>query len=303
MSSLSDIKNAVTDTFFKVLTLISPKLNTQVLYRLKFGKWLDWTHPQTSNEKILWLKLHTYYKNPLITQCADKYAVRDYVNHHGCGDILNDLYGVWTDPKEIDFDQLPDKFVLKSNYFYHMNLVVTDKKQLDIPATRRLLQSWMRSNGHLLCAEMQYAGMEKKIIAERYIETSNGDAPADYKVYCCNGQPTYVMVCIGRSATEQPKFYYFDIAGHLQREMTKDGLEAPADFHYDIPAGWDKMIACAKQLSAPFPFVRTDFYIEQGKVIFGELTFTPAAGLDTGKLAYTDKLLGDMITLPATNEL
>ena len=303
MSSLSDIKNAVTDTFFKVLTLISPKLNTQVLYRLKFGKWLDWTNPQTSNEKILWLKLHTYYKNPLITQCADKYAVRDYVNHHGCGDILNDLYGVWTDPKEIDFEQLPDKFVLKSNYFYHMNLVVTDKKQLDIPATRRLLQSWMRSNGHLLCAEMQYAGMEKKIIAERYIETSNGDAPADYKVYCCNGQPTYVMVCIGRSATEQPKFYYFDIAGHLQREMTKDGLEAPADFHYDIPAGWDKMIACAKQLSAPFPFVRTDFYIEQGKVIFGELTFTPAAGLDTGKLAYTDKLLGDMITLPATNEL
>jgi len=293
----------LTDNIFKLLTLVSPKLNTQVLYRLHFGKWLDWNHPQTSNEKILWLKLNTYYRNPLVTQCADKYAVREYVEKQGCGDILNELYGVWTNPKDIDFDRLPDKFVLKSNYFYHMNLIVTDKKQLDMAATQRLLQSWQRCNGHLKCSEMQYADMEKKIIAERFIETADGQAPADYKVYCCNGQPTYVMVCIGRSATEQPKFYYFDIAGHLQREMTRDGLEAPEDFHYDIPAGWDKMIAYAKKLSAPFPFVRTDFYIEQGKVIFGELTFTPAAGLDTGKLAYTDKLLGNLITLPLSHEL
>ena len=301
MNSLSDIKTAIADTLFKLLTLVSPKLNTQVLYRLHFGKWLDLNHPQTSNEKILWLKLHTYYRNSLVTQCADKYAVREYVKQQGCGDILNELYGVWTNPEDIDFEQLPDKFVLKSNYFYHMNLIVPDKKQLDIAATRRILHSWLRSNEHLLCSEMQYADMEKKIIAERFIETPDGESPADYKVYCCDGQPTYVMVCVGRSATEQPKFYYFDIAGHLQREMTKDGLEAPDDFQYDIPAGWDKMIACAKKLSSPFPFVRTDFYIEQGKVIFGELTFTPAAGLDTSKLTYTDKLLGDLIQLP--NEL
>jgi len=298
MNSLSDIKTAIADTLFKLLTIVSPKLNSDILYRLHFGKWMDWKHPQTSNEKILWLKFHTYYRNPLITQCADKYAVREYVKKQGCGEILNELYGVWTRPEDIDFDLLPDKFVLKSNYFYHMNLIVTDKKQLDIPATRRLLQSWMRSNGHLKCAEMQYADIEKKIIAERFIETQDGEAPADYKVYCCNGRPTYVMVCVGRSATEQPKFYYFDINGRLQREMTKDGLEAPEDFQYDIPAGWNQMITYAKKLSVPFPFVRTDFYLEQGKVIFGELTFTPAAGLDSAKLAYTDKILGDLIQLP-----
>lgn len=297
MNSLSDIKTAIADTLFKLLTLISPKLNTQVLYRIKFGKWLDMNHPQTSNEKILWLKLNTYYNNPLITQCADKYAVREYVAKQGCGDILNELYGVWTNPDDIDFNQLPDKFVLKCNYFYHMNLVVKDKAQLDIPATRQLLHRWLRSNGHLTFAEMQYADMPKKILAEKYIETQDGLAPADYKVYCCNGQPAYVMVCIGREQDKNPKFYYFDLQGRLQREMTQDGLDAPTDFKYDIPQGWKQMIDYARRLSAPFPFVRTDFYLENGKVIFGELTFTPAAGLDTGKLPYTDKLLGDMIKL------
>ncbi len=286
------------ETFFNLLTCISPKLNTQVWYRHKFGKRLDLNNPQTSNEKVLWLKLNTYYNNPLITQCADKYAVREYVEKCGCGDILNDLLGVWTNPDEIDFDKLPNKFVLKNNYFYHMNLVVTDKSKLDIEATRRLMAQWLKNNGHLYRSEMQYAAIPKKIIAEKFIETEDGLAPTDYKIYCCNGEPLYVMVCIGREQNVLPKFYYFDIKGNLQRELTKDGQNAPADFYYDIPAGWDKMIECAKKLSEPFPFVRADFYIEKGKVIFGELTFTPAAGLDSEKLHETDLAIGQKISLP-----
>ena len=286
------------EAIFSLLTRISPKLNTQVWYHHKFGKWLDLKNPQTSNEKVLWLKFNTYYNNPLITQCADKYAVREYVKKQGCGDILNELYGYWTDPAEIDFDQLPDKFVLKNNYYYHMNLVVTDKSKLDIEATRKLLAQWLKSKGHLFRSEMQYAAIPKKIIAEKFIETEDGKAPADYKVYCCNGKHLYVMVCIGREQDTLPKFYYLDTKGKLQRELTRDGLNAPEDFHYDIPAGWDKMMACAEKLSAPFPFVRADFYLEKGQVIFGELTFTPAAGLDAEKLPETDMLIGKQIKLP-----
>ncbi len=285
-------------SILKLITRISPTLNTQLLYRHRFGKWLDLNNPQTSNEKVLWLKLNTYYKNPLITQCADKYAVREYVKQCGCGEILNELYGYWTNPDDIDFNQLPDKFVLKNNYFYHMNLVVTDKSKLDIPATRKELKKWLRSDGHLLRSEMQYAAIHKKIIAEKLIETKDGSAPADYKIYCCNGNPTYVMVCIGREQNVIPKFYYFDIKGTLQRELTSDGQNAPSDFHYDIPSGWDKMIEYAQKLSQPFPFVRADFYLEQGKVIFGELTFTPAAGMDTTKLYSTDIAIGNKIQLP-----
>ena len=289
---------SLTYPIFKLLTRISPRLNTQVWYRLRFGKWLDLKHPQTSNEKVLWLKLNTYYNNPLITQCADKYAVREYVKEKGCGEILNDLLGVWTNPDEIDFNALPNKFVLKNNYYYHMNMVVADKSKLDIEATRKELKEWLKSDGHLVRSEMQYAAIPKKIIAERFIETEDGLAPADYKIYCCNGKPTYVMVCVGREQNVKPKFYYFDTKGNLQRELTRDGINAPIDFHYEIPEGWKEMIHYAEKLSEPFPFVRADFYLEKGKVIFGELTFTPAAGLDADKLPYTDKLLGDIISLP-----
>lgn len=282
----------------KLITRISPTLNTQILYRRRFGKWLDMNNPQTSNEKVLWLKLHTYYKNPLVTQCADKYAVREYVKKCGCGEILNELYGYWTNPDNIDFDTLPDKFVLKNNYFYHMNLVVTDKSKLDIPATRKELKKWLQDDGHLYASEMQYADIPKKIIAEKLIETKDGLAPADYKIYCCNGKPTYVMVCIGREQNIMPKFYYFDTKGNLQRHLTRDGLNAPDNFHYDIPEGWDKMIKYAEKLSAPFPFVRADFYLENGQVFFGELTFTPAQGLDTEKLVEADIAIGKQITLP-----
>ena len=286
------------EAIFNFLTRISPTLNTQVWFHHKFGKWLDMNNPQTSNEKVLWLKLHTYYKNPLVTQCADKYAVREYVEKCGCGEILNELYGYWTNPDDIDFDQLPDKFVLKNNYFYHMNLIVTDKSKLDIPATRKELKEWLKSDGHLERSERQYADIPKKIIAEKFIETTDGLAPADYKIYCCNGKPTYVMVCIGREQNVKPKFYYFDAKGNLQRELTRDGLNAPDDFLYNIPAGWDKMIGYAEKLSAPFPFVRADFYIEKGKVIFGELTFTPGAGLYIEKLYQADMAIGKQIILP-----
>lgn len=288
------------NTLCRILTLLSPRLNTRVLYRRKFGKPLDLDNPQTFNEKILWLKLNTYYGNPLITQCANKYAVREYVEKQGCGDILNEIYGCWSNPDEIDFSLLPDKFVLKNNYYYHMNLVVTDKSKLNIPATRKLLRGWLRNNGHLLRSEMQYAAIPKKIIAEKFIETADGLAPIDYKVYCSYGKPSYVMTCLGRTATTKPLFYFYDLEGNLQREFSREGLEAPADYIYDKPKGWDKMLEYARKLSEPFPFVRVDFYMEEGKIIFGELTFTPAAGLDTDLTPAAETQMGAIIDLLTT---
>ena len=282
----------------KGLTLISPTLNTKVQYYHYFHRRLDLKHPVTSNEKTLWLKLNTYYNNPLITQCADKYAVRNYVIQCGCKDILNDLLGVWENEKDIDWDKLPNRFVLKNNYGCAMNIIVPDKSQLDIPAATKEMHTWFRSTFHLTASEMQYANIPRKIICERYLESDSGSTPDDYKIYCCDGVPSYVMVCVGRQKDVRPKFYYLDLEGNLQREMTRDGMEAPADFHYDKPEGWDYMIECAKKLTRPFPFVRCDFYICQGKVYFGELTFTPSQGLDNRKLAYTDKLIGDLIQLP-----
>lgn len=293
---MSKIRRTISHIFTSFLTLISPKLNTKFLYWRRLGKKLDLNNPKTSNEKVLWLKFNTYYKNPLVIQCADKYAVREYVEKCGCGEILNDLYGVYDKVSDINFDKFPNKFVMKLNYGCGMNLICTDKSALNIKKTKRMLGRWMRSLQHLRLSEMHYSYIPKKIICEKFLDTHNNAAPDDYKIYCCNGKPYYVMVCIGRDKG-RPKFYYFDCEGNLQREMTRDGLEAPADFQYEKPQGWNEMICYAETLSAPFPFVRTDFYLVDGKVVFGELTFTPAGGLDSRKLEYTDKLLGYLIDL------
>ncbi len=294
---MSCFRNYVCSFFLKSLTRLSPTLNTKVLYYRRFHKRLDLCNPQTSNEKVLWLKLNTYYKNPLIRQCADKYLVRDYVNKCGCPEILNDLYGVYDNVEDVKLDELPSKFVLKSSYFSGYNVLVFDKKKLDFSSLQKEMRYWQRSTDHLLGSEMQYS-MPHKILCEHFIESKTEGTPEDYKIYCCNGEPTFVMVCLGREKGTHPKFYYFDQAGILQREMSKDGLQAPADFTFEKPAGWNAMFDYARKLTKPFPFVRCDFYLSEGKVFFGELTFTPAQGLDTEKLPYADKIIGEKIKLP-----
>lgn len=292
------MQNYINIWFRSLLTLISPELNTRYCYWRRFGKKLNLKNPQTSNEKALWLKLNTYLNNPLVTQCADKYAVRDYVKQCGCEEILNPLIGVYDKPEEIDFNSLPKKFAIKYNYYYSYNIICKDKSKFDTKAAIKEMHRWSRSRMHLFASEMQYSGIKRKFLCEQYIETKDGMAPSDYKIYCCNGEPIYVMVCIGRAKNQKPKFYYLNRKGELQCELTRDGLAAPEDFKFDIPLGWGEMFEYAQKLCKPFPYVRTDFYLESGKVIFGELTFTPGAGLDNNKLPQTDNIIGNLIHLP-----
>lgn len=297
MINMGRIRSNLSVAFASLLTLISPKLNTKFLYWRRFGRKLDLNHPVTSNEKVLWLKFNTYYKNPLIVQCADKYLVRKYVEDCGCGEILNELYGIYDNVDDIDFDTLPNSFVLKCNYGAKMNIICPDKTKLNYDEAKHEMRSWLRSKQHLRMSEIHYAKIPKRIVCEKYLDEGEKLVPEDYKIYCCNGKPMYVMVCLGRYEG-YPKFYYFDVEGNIQRNMTRDGLIAPADFKFVIPKGWKEMLHYAELLSRPFPFVRADFYLVDGNVIFGELTFTPAGGLDNGKLPYTDRLLGDLIKLP-----
>lgn len=279
------------------VTRISPVINTRYWYWRRFHKKLDLENPQTSNEKILWLKLNTYRDNPLVEMCADKCSVRDYVRKCGYEDILIKTYGIYDDVNQIPWEQLPNKFVIKSNYGCALNFICEDKSKLDIKEVQKELSNWKKDMQHLRYSEMQYSKMKRRYLCEQYLDTNTGCSLDDFKVYCCNGKPTYVMVCVGRSNIEDPKFYYFDSNGAFKREFSQDGLNAPENFIYNIPEGWDKMINCAENLSKPFPFVRCDFYILSGKVYFGELTFTPCAGLDKDKLYIVDKLIGEQIKL------
>lgn len=296
---MSNKDSKIGKIFKQTLTRISPKLNTRVVYLTKFKRPINLKNPKTLDEKIQWLKFNTYYKNPLVTQCADKYAVREYVEKCGCGEILNELYGVYERVDEIPWDTLPKQFVIKWNFGCGQNLIVFDKAKLDIEDAKRKLNDWykIRDTFYLTYSEMQYKGIPPKLICEKLIETESGDVPVDYKLYCFNGVPKYVLVCNKRGQLSHgAEYYFFDKFWNLKR-YNKRGKDAPADFSLPKPIGIEKVFEYAAKLSKPFPFVRADFYLEKGKVTFGELTFTPAGGFDPNRLPETQLLFGKMVQL------
>ena len=277
---------------------ISPIFNTKVTYFVKFHKPINLKNPKTLDEKIQWLKLNTYLGDKTVTQCADKYAVRDYVKKCSCEEILNDLYFAWDSVDEINWDELPDKFVIKWNFGCGQNLICRDKSKLDIESTKKLLKEWynIHDTFYLAYSEMQYKDIVPKLICEKLIETDDGNLPLDYKLYCFNGEAKYVMLCTERE-TGNPKYYFFDRERNLVR-LNKRGLAAPKGFTVTMPEGYDKLFEYADKLTKPFPFVRADFYLEKGQVIFGELTFTPSGGYDPNIPEEQNVFLGTQVVLP-----
>ncbi len=286
--------------FRYLLTTLSPKLSVHTLFRIYHHRKLDLEHPQTLDEKIQWMKIHYYKDNALVMQCADKYRVREYVKSCGLEHILNPLFKTYHHANEINWDELPEKFVLKWNFGCGGNVICPDKSKLDIPATKRDLDRFEKIKFHLIAAEPQYDFKEKLILCEQFIETEDGHSPVDYKFYCFNGKPAYVLCCIGRGSQKKPDFYFFDRSWQLQR-LNHQGKAAPEGFTLPKPEGMDELFDYAEKLSKPFPFVRADFYLEKGKAYFGELTFTPGGGFDRGRLPETDLLFGQMVQLPNIN--
>lgn len=270
-----------------------PELCAKTHYYIKFRKKLNLTNPTNFNEKIQWLKFNEFHDD-IYTLCADKYKVREYIRSKGCGEILNELYGVYDDSREIDYRLLPDKFALKCNHGAGYNIICHNKASLDITKTSRQLDKWMRQDFSAHFIEPQYKRIERKILCEKYIENDRGGFPDDYKFYCFNGKPYAVMVCSGREKGT-PKFYYFDMDWTpLPFEDTVELInknDYPA-----MPEGFEKMRDYAVKLASDFKFVRADFYLLNGSVIFGELTFTPSAGLDV-TLQEADVILGSQLRL------
>lgn len=277
------------------LTLVSPELNTRVSYLFKFKKPLNLKNPKLYNEKLLWIKLNYYNKSPIVKKCADKYLVREYVEAKGCGDILNELLFTYNDPEEIEWDKLPNSFAIKWNFGSGNNIIVSDKNKLDIPETIKKLKRMKQQNAYLPYSEMQYKGVKKKILIEKYLCDGHGILPADYKVMCFHGIADCVGVFLGRE-TGETTLYYFDENWNLLR-INYAGMKAPEGFTLPKPEGIEKVFEYARILSEPFPFVRADFYLVDGKVYFGELTFTPCGSMDGGMPPSLDEYFGKKINL------
>ena len=252
-------------------------------YRLVFKKPLDLKNPKDLNEKILWAKL--YSDTTKWTQLADKYEVRKYVEECGLGDILVKLYAVWYSKEEIDFDNLPSRFIIKANNgdgkgtnrILRKAELTEDKKQ----ETLELVDMWLhRKNIGALHAEPHYKGMKPCVIAEEVLPCDPGTTTlTDYKIWCFNGKAYYVWICNDRSAGgNSAHVMTYDLEWNAHPEFSVFNSDYLRGEIMPKPENLDEMIRVAEKLSQGFPELRVDLYNVKGKVYFGELTFTSQGG-------------------------
>jgi len=278
---------------FRIFRIIPDSLYLKLKYRLIFGKNLDLKKPKTFNEKLQWLKLHD--RNPLYIQLVDKYEVRKYIEKVLGSEYLIPLLGVYNNFEEIDFDALPNEFVLKPTHTSGDIFICRDKSKIDFVKLKKEVNRWLKREYYWLHREWPYKNIKPRIICEPLIKTNDDTLPNDYKFHCFHGEPDNVMVCMERESGE-PKFYFFDSKWNLLR-YNISGINAPHDFTLPKPERIDEMFSIAKRLSEGFPFVRVDLYYENDKIYFGELTFYPQSGFDPNLLPETDLLFGDKIKL------
>lgn len=274
---------------------LSPVLTARQRFRLETGRALPLHHPVTFDEKLFWLML--FWRHPLKAQCADKLGVRRYAEGLGLGHLLVDLIGVFETPEAIDFGALPDQFALKGTHGCGYNIICRDKAALDPERTRRQLARWMKQDYARVYGEVQYEGLTPRILCEPFLDDGTGRAPTDFKLHCFHGKVHYTTVCTGRGPDGQGAHYdHYDREWRRQMPISTFGVH-PERWHPQ-PAGYEAMVEAAERLSKPFPFVRVDFYSVRGKVLLGEMTFTPGGCLDPGLTDEAQRALGDLIHLP-----
>lgn len=260
--------------------------------QLKLGCKIDLDNPKTFNEKINWLKLN--YKNPILTKCADKYAVREYVKEKIGEEYLIPLLGVWNSPDEIDFDKLPNQFVLKVNWGCGQNIIVKDKSKLNIEETKQKLRKWIlpESNAYYSGFEWSYKDISPKIVAEEYLQQLDGDL-YDYKFLTFNGKVKVILIVSDRFYNKYMNWYdkNFNLLP-FNRPDRKNSSEI--EINKEL---FDKMSALSEKLSGDLPFVRVDFYLVKDKIYFGEMTFYPSCGFGIFEPEEWDKNLGDLLDL------
>ncbi len=303
MGNFRKIVKYVTDKNYRFLVNVKlgryDRMPDEEFLKLRFfmtyGRELDLDNPQTLAEKLQWLKL--YNRKDEYTLMADKYAVRQIVADKIGEDKLIPLLGVWDDPDEIDFDALPNEFVLKCNHNSGLGMCICrDKSALDVKAVKRGLKKGLKEDYYLRGREWPYKNVPRKIIAERYMtDAPDKDCFTDYKFFCFDGRADCVMVCVDRNIGKT-RYYFFDEKWNL-KPYNYFGLNAPEGFTLPKPDGIDEMFAIAAKLSEGLPFARIDLYNSCGKIYFGEITFYPDSGFDKDILPSADEVFGKMIDL------
>lgn len=285
-------------TRFAILNMLKwvpDKTMVKIQYKMKLGRKLNLKKPQRFTEKLQWYKL--YYRNPIMHKCVDKYEVRDYIKSKGLDSILNELYGVFSNVEEIDFTNLPNKFVIKTTAGGGGQniLVVDDKNKINIDKTKEKLKEWLTiKNDKSFGREWSYEGITNRIIIEKLLEGNDEGLSGinDYKFFCYNGKVEYIVFDGDRYIKHKRSFYdknwnYIDIQSDCDK--MENIIKKPKKI--------DQMKKIAETISKDFPFVRVDLYSIKGNIYFGEMTFYPWTGYVQFEPDSFDYELGDKFEL------
>ena len=263
-------------------------------YKNRFGHAINLKEPKTYTEKLQWLKL--FYRDDKMPICTDKFDVHEYLVNLGHKDLLNEIIGVYKSANEIDFESLPNRFVMKTTHGCGGNLICKNKSEVDWKTWKKIMNTYLKLNVSAIGREWNYKEIKPRIIIEELIDH---DPLIDYKFMCFNGEPKFIQINNDYEGMHYVDFYdiSWNKVGFTYKRYTQSNhiLTRPPQFK--------EMIELAKKLSAPFPYVRVDFYNPPNKIVFGELTFFPGSGLLPLVPIENnyDELLGSALKLPKAN--
>lgn len=278
--------------YIKMTSIIPDNIYLKILYKLNFGKTLNLKRPQSFNEKMQWLKL--YNRKPEYTKMVDKYEVKRYIAEKLGEEIIIPTIGIYEKFEDIDFDDLPDKFVIKCTHDSGSTIICKNKQNFDLVKAKKKIEELMKKKYFYQGREWPYKNVKPRIILEKYMVDESKEQLKDYKVFNFNGQPKLIQVDFDR------------FNGHKRNMYTTEWKKLDMNLVYKInndinierPQNLEKILQFAKLLSSNEPFLRTDFYVINDKIYFGEITFFPESGFGKFNPEKYDRILGDMIELP-----
>lgn len=284
----------LTNGCWKILQRVLPaKCYISLRYKVVFNRWINWNNPRTFTEKLQWLKIYYYGENE--TSLVDKITAKKYVSTIIGEEYVIPIIGEWESANDIDFDLLPEEYVLKCNHDSGRVLFCTRNKPLDILKARRNIAKALKMNYYWVGRETPYRYIRAKVFAEPYIISSTDGELRDYKFHCFNGEPKVFKVDWGRFCEHHSNYY--NVKGEL---IMMGEMDSPPQYDkiISLPNNLDEMVDIARKLSAGFPYVRIDLYNVDGKILFSEITFFQASGFRPFVDERWDELLGDWLVLP-----
>ena len=291
------LKNPINIIIFlnnKRLLILPDKIYLKLLYKNIFSKKLDLNNPQTFNEKLQWLKLKD--RKDIYTTMVDKYEVKKYVSNIIGEEYIIPTLGIYNSFEEIDFEKLPNKFVMKCTHDSGSTIICKEKEKFNKKKAKSKINKCLKQNFYYNFREWPYKNVKPRIIIEKYMEDSKLKELVDYKVYAFNGEADYLMACYDR-IKGNTKFLYYDKDWNLIKKFSYDGMKYGDSIEIPKPKNIDKMFEFANVLSKGISFVRIDFYEKDGKLYFGELTFYPNAGFETGRTKELDDYLDSKLKI------